>query len=372
MATTERDYYEILGLARDASAGEIKKAFRRLARELHPDVSEAPDADERFREVAEAYEVLSKSETRSLYDRMGHAGLRSGGFQPGHFDFGSLTDLFSAFFGDDLFGATARSARTRGGDVAAEVTLDLVEAATGVSRDVPYEVAVECDRCHGGRAEPGTEVSACATCGGTGRLQQVSRSVFGEFVRTQPCSRCGGLGTTIEHPCERCRGAGRVVDRRSLSVEIPAGIHDGQRIRLSGVGHAGSGGARAGDVYVLVRIREDPRFVREGNDVYSTVELTMTQAALGASVSVPTLEGEEELRFDAGTQPGTVRLLRGRGMPVLQGFGRGDHRVLVNVLVPRQLTDEQRRLLEEFETESHERTYRADEGFFEKLKSAFR
>jgi molecular chaperone DnaJ len=372
MATTERDLYEILGVPRTASDAEIKRSFRRLARELHPDVSEAPDAEERFREVAEAYEVLSKSETRALYDRLGHAGLRSGGYQPGHFDFGSLTDLFSAFFGDDLFGSAGRSSRARGSDVAAEVVIDLAEAATGVTREVPYEVAVTCERCNGRRAEPGTEVAACPTCGGSGRLQQVSRSVFGEFVRTQACGTCGGAGTVIPHPCERCRGQGRVVDERTLSVEVPPGIHDGQRIRLSGEGHAGSGGGRAGDVYVLVRIREDPRFVREGNDVYSTVELTMTQAALGATVAVPTLEGEEELRFEPGTQPGAVRVLRGRGMPVLQGFGRGDQRVLVNVLVPRQLTDEQRAMLEDFERTSHDRTYRADEGFFDKLKSAFR
>jgi molecular chaperone DnaJ len=372
MATTERDLYEVLGVPRDASDADIKRSFRRLARELHPDVSQAPDAQERFREVAEAYDVLSKSETRALYDRLGHAGLRSGGYQPGHFDFGSLTDLFSAFFGDDLFGSTARATRTRGGDVAAEVEIDLVEAATGVTRAVPYQVAVVCDRCHGRRAEPGTEASTCPTCGGAGRLQQVSRSVFGEFVRTQACRTCGGAGTVITHPCERCRGQGRVVEERSLSVEIPPGIHDGQRIRLSGEGHVGAGGGRAGDVYVLVRVREDSRFVREGNDVYSTVELTMTQAALGATVTVPTLDGEEELRFEPGTQPGTVRVLRGLGMPILQGFGRGDHRVLVNVLVPRQLSDEQRRLLAEFERTAHDRTYRADEGFFDKLKSAFR
>jgi molecular chaperone DnaJ len=316
--------------------------------------------------------VLSKSETRALYDRLGHAGLRSGGFQPGHFDFGSLSDLFSAFFGDDLFGATVRSGRSRGGDVAAEVTIELSEAATGVTRHVPYEVAVVCDRCSGQRAEPGTSVTSCPTCGGSGRLQQVSRSLFGEFVRTQACGRCGGVGTVIEHPCEQCRGAGRVAAERSLEVEIPPGIHDGQRIRLSGEGHAGSGGARAGDVYVLVRVREDPRFVREGNDVYSTVELTMTQAALGATVTVPTLDGEDELRFEPGTQPGAVRVLRGRGMPVLQGFGRGDQRVLVTVLVPRQLSEDQRRLLTEFDRGTDERTYGGDDGFFDKLKSAFR
>jgi molecular chaperone DnaJ len=200
----------------------------------------------------------------------------------------------------------------------------------------------------------------------------VSRSVFGEFVRTQTCPTCSGSGGVIEHPCRECHGAGRVVEERTLEVDIPPGIHDGQRIRLSGEGHAGILGGRSGDVYVEVRVLADERFVREGNDIYSTVELTLPQAALGATVTVPTLEGEAELTFPPGTQPGEIRILRGGGLPVLQGFGRGDHRVLVNVLVPRQLNEEQRRLLEEFERVSTDATYRADEGFFEKLKSAFR
>jgi molecular chaperone DnaJ len=369
MATTERDYYELLGVSRDASESEIKKAFRALARELHPDVSDAPDAEERFREVVEAYEVLSKSETRELYDRYGHAGLRSGGFQPGHFDFGSLSDLFSAFFGDDLLGRSAR-----GADLAATVEIELVEAATGTRREVPFEIAVTCRHCNGEGAEPGTAVTTCQTCAGIGRVQHVSRSVFGEFVRTQACPTCHGSGRQIETPCTVCRGGGRVLEERTLEVEIPAGIHDGQRIRLSGEGHAGSLGARAGDVYVLVHVRRDPRFVREGNDIYATVDLTLTQAALGTTLTIPTLEGDVELEFDAGTQPGETRVLRGRGMPVLQGFGRGDQRVLVNVLVPRHLSEEQRRLLEEFDATSDEKTYRQDddEGFFDKLKSAFR
>jgi molecular chaperone DnaJ len=370
MATTERDYYELLGVSRDASESEIKKAFRALARELHPDVSDAPDAQERFREVVEAYEVLSKSETRELYDRYGHAGLRSGGFQPGTFDFGSLSDLFSAFFGDDLLGGR-RSAR--GADLAATVEIELVEAATGTRREVPFEIAVTCTHCRGDGAEPGTPITTCSTCAGVGRVQQVSRSVFGEFVRTQSCPTCGGSGRQIETPCTVCRGGGRVLEERTLEVEIPPGIHDGQRIRLSGEGHAGLLGARAGDVYVLVHVRRDERFVREGNDIYSTVDLTLTQAALGAALTIPTLEGDIELEFGPGTQPGETRVLRGRGMPVLQGFGRGDQRVLVNVLVPRHLSDDQRRLLEEFDTHSDERTYRQDdEGFFDKLRSAFR
>ena len=374
MATTERDYYEILGLQRGASDGDIKKAFRRLARELHPDVSEAPDAEERFREVAEAYEVLSKSETREVYDRFGHAGLRSGGFTPGHFDLGNLADIFSAFFGDDLFagGAVRSRQRARGADVAAEVEIELVEAAVGTKRQVPFRVATACDRCAGTGAEPGTEPVTCPACKGTGYLQQVSRSSFGQFVRTHGCSRCNGSGTIVEQPCERCDGAGRIVEERKLEVEIPPGIHDGQRIRLTGEGHAGASGGRAGDLFVLVHVRPDPRFVREGDDVFSTVDLTVTQAALGAAVSLPTLDGEIELSFEPGTQPGEIRVLRGRGMPVLQGFGRGDHRVLVNVAVPRRLSDEQRRLLEQFAESTTEDNYRGDEGFFDKLKSAFR
>jgi molecular chaperone DnaJ len=372
MATTGRDYYEVLGLARGASDAEIKKAFRSLARELHPDVNDAPDADERFREVAEAYEVLSNSERRELYDRYGHAGLRSGGFQPGHFDFGSLSDIFSAFFGDDLFGGGAGQRRARGADIAAEVELELVDAARGVTREVPFEVAVTCEHCSGSGAEPGSEVSTCPTCGGAGRVREVSRSVFGEFVRTQTCPTCAGTGQKIEQLCTVCDGAGRTLEERKLEVKIPAGIHDGQRIRISGEGHHGILGGRAGDAYVRVHVRPDPRFVRDGNDIISTVELTMTQAALGATVTIPTLEGEHELAFKPGTQPGEIKVLSGEGMPVLQGFGRGDHRVLVNVLMPHRLTDEQRRLLQEFERDVDGETYKADEGFFDKLKSAFR
>ncbi|HEX2044479.1 MAG TPA: molecular chaperone DnaJ [Gaiellaceae bacterium] len=375
MATTRRDYYEILGVPRDADEKSIKSAFRRLARELHPDVSEAPDAEERFREAAEAYEVLSKRETRELYDRFGHEGLRTGGFRPTDFDFANLTDLFSVFFGDELFGGrAARPGRraARGADVLAEVEIDLAEAAEGARRTVPFPIVVGCGACKGSGAAPGTSLRTCPRCEGAGRLQSVSSSVFGQFVRTQTCPECGGSGEVVETPCPECGGSGRVTEHRELDVEIPPGIHDGQRIRLSGEGHAGMLGGRAGDVYVLVRIRPDPRFVREGNDVISTVDLTMTEAALGTTVTVPTLSGEVELDFKPGTQPGEIRVLRGRGMPVLQGFGRGDHRLLVNVTVPRNLSDEQRELLEQFGRTEHDRNYKADESLFDKLRAAFR
>ncbi len=374
MATT-RDYYEILGVPRDADERAIKSAFRKLARELHPDVSDHPEAHERFREAAEAYEVLSKSETRELYDRYGHEGLRTGGFRPTDFDFGNLGDLFSAFFGDDLFGGlggrpTRRSAR--GADILAEVEIELAEAAEGAKRPVEFPAVVDCSTCHGSGAAPGTSRTTCPSCSGTGRLQSVSNSFFGQVVRTQACPQCGGGGEIVETPCEDCSGTGRQTQPRRIDVEIPPGIHDGQRIRLSGEGHAGLLGGRSGDVYVLVNVRPDPRFVREGNDIVSAVDLTMTQAALGATVGVETLDGEHELEFEPGTQPGEIRVLRGKGMPVLQGRGRGDHRVLVNVGIPAHLTDEQRKLLDEFARSEHDRNYGSDGGFFERLRSAFR
>jgi molecular chaperone DnaJ len=374
VATVRRDYYEVLGLSRGASEREIKSAFRRLARELHPDVSEAADAEERFREAAEAYEVLSKPETRELYDRFGHEGLRTGGFRPTDFDFANIADLFSVFFGDELFGMPGGAGRrsTRGADVLAEVAIDLEEAAIGVLRAVPFPVAVTCATCGGNGAAPDTKPETCPRCEGSGRLQSVSSSVFGQFIRTQTCPNCGGVGTVISTPCTACRGRGQTTEERTLDVQIPAGIHDGQRIRLSGEGHAGAVGGRAGDAYVLVRVRPHERFVRDGNDIVSTIELTMIQAALGAHVSVPTLDGETDLEFRPGTQAGEIRVLRGRGMPVLQGFGRGDHRLLVNISVPRNLTDEQRRLLEEFARSEHDANYKPDEGFFDKLRAAFR
>jgi len=366
----KRDYYDVLGVGRDADGATVKRAFRRLARQLHPDVSDAPDADERFKEVVEAYEVLSSTERRELYDRYGFEGLQSGGFVPTAFDLGSLSDLFSAFFGDDLFAAGGRG--RRGADVGAEMSIDLAEAALGVTRNIAFQVATYCETCNGSGLEPGTAPVNCSRCGGLGRLQHVSRTAFGEFVRTQTCSACGGLGSVIETPCPACEGAGRKITERAVDVTIPAGIHDGQRIRISGKGHAGTPGGVAGDAYVLVRVRADPRFVREGNDIFSAVDITLTQAALGATLTVPTLDGDRELELEPGTQPGDMRVLRGQGMPVLSGAGRGDHRVLVNVRIPRRLTPEQRQLLEALAASENGEMYEDDTGLLGRLKAHFR
>lgn len=375
MATTQRDYYEILGVDRGASQGEIKKAFRALARELHPDVSSTPDAERRFREVAEAFEVLSDPQRRSTYDRFGHAGLRTGGFQP-FADFGSIADVFAAFFGEDLLGGGAQRGRTsRGGDVQAVVEVDLEEAFTGLSVTVPADVAAPCARCGATGAEPGTGSRTCTTCGGGGVVRRVSQNLFGQFVQQRTCPDCDGSGETLESPCADCGGEGRIVEGRRLELDVPAGIHDGQRIRVRGGGHAGFRGGDRGDAFVLVRVRPDPRFVRDGDDLHTAVRLTMTEAALGTTVRVPAPVGDLDVEVEPGTQPGEVRVVQGQGMPSLQGR-RGSLYVRLDVAVPTKLTEEQRLLLEDFGRQAGPDAYvpRGDEdgGFFRRLKSALR
>lgn len=371
MATTERDYYEVLGVERTASDAEIKRSFRRLARELHPDVSDEPDTEHRFREAVEAYEVLSDPERRSTYDRFGHAGLRRGGFAPT--DFGDLTDIFTAFFGDGLFGGGQRGPRpTRGPDVTALAEISLAEAFTGRTVRVPVRVAVACDRCDGSGAEPGTSPVECPACAGAGHVQQVSQSVFGQFVRSATCPRCEGAGRVVESPCERCDGAGRTLAALELDVDVPAGIHDGQRIRLRGQGHAGALGGPPGDVFVHVRVVAPEGLARDGDDLLVAVDVTITEAALGTTVRVPVADGTVELELPPGVQPGHVHVVRGSGMPSLHTGRRGDLRVQVGVRVPQRLTAEQRAQLLQLETALGEEAYQGEDGFFHRLKSAFR
>ena len=344
------DAYELLGVPRTAGDVEIKKAFRRLARELHPDVNpDDPNAETRFKEVAEAYEILSDPERRATYDRYGYEGLRSGGYAPTDFGaFGSLSDILDAFFGGaegGIFGGGGRAGPAAGGDVAAQVEIDLLEAAQGANVELTYEAVGRCPKCHGNGAEPGTPISTCDRCGGSGRLQGVTRTPFGQVVRSVQCDVCHGDGRVPEQPCTECHGRGRTLEERVLRVDVPAGIEDGQRIRLAGRGHAGDAGAPEGDLYVLVRVRPDERFVRDGNDLITVLDVPAPHAALGDTFTVATLDGEAEVDIKPGTQPGEIVVLKGQGMPDLRRGRPGDLRIVVNVLVPRSLSGEQRDLV---------------------------
>lgn len=369
--STPRDPYEVLGVQRDASEQQIKKAFRALARELHPDVNaHDPQAEDKFKEAAEAYEILSDAERRATYDRYGHEGLRSGGYAPNFDAFGSIGDLFEAFFGGGAFGG--RSGPAAGEDAAVALEVELFEAAAGMRREVAFEAVERCEHCRGNGAEPGTPIETCARCGGAGELQAVTRTPFGQMMRRMPCETCHGEGRVAKQPCARCRGRGRLRARRTLEVDVPAGIADGQRIRLPGRGHAGGAGAPDGDLYVLVRVREDERFVREGQDLITALDIPAPLAALGATLQAPTLTGVSDVECPPGTQPGEVITLRGQGMPALRGGRRGDLRVVVNVLVPRRLSEEQRELMARLQETLTEENLRSEGSMFAKLRRALR
>jgi molecular chaperone DnaJ len=381
----KRDYYDVLGVDRGADDSEIKKAFRKLARRFHPDVNPDPEAEAQFKELAEAYEVLSDSDTRAAYDHYGFDGLKGRPLTDfSHFGF---ADLFDVFFGGDMFGSVLRSGGVQGGwsaasgpalaprgeDVETVVEVDFVEAVFGAKTDVEIDVAATCDVCQGSGAEAGTGRESCPQCHGSGRMREVSSlGGFGQFIRTSTCNLCRGQGTIVRSPCQACLGTGRTRATRQVTVEVPAGIDDGQRLRLTGEGSAGGPGARPGDLYVLVRVRADERFVRDGDDLIYRLDVTMIDAALGLTTVVPALDGDIELRLPSGSQPGDVKTFRNRGVPVLQGYGRGDLRVVVNVTVPRHLSKDQRQLLQQFEELTTDENYQPDEGFLDKLRAAFR
>jgi molecular chaperone DnaJ len=366
-----RDPYEVLGVGRDASEQQIKKAFRLLARELHPDVNaHDPQAEEKFKEAAEAYEILSDQERRATYDRYGHEGLRSGGYAPNFDAFGSIGDLFEAFFGGGGSAFGGRSGPMPGGDVAVALEIDLLQAAHGATVEVAYEAIDRCEHCNGNGAEPGTAIRTCERCGGSGQLQAATRTPFGQMVRSVVCEVCHGDGRVPEQPCGVCRGRGRRAVKHELDVEVPAGIAGGQRIRLTGRGHAGEPGAAAGDLYVLVRVAEDSRFVREGDDLITALDVPAPLAALGGTLEVPTLEGSTDVEIAPGTQPGEILTLRGEGMPSLGRGRRGSLRVVVNVLIPRRLSEEQRELLERLSASLTEENLRSEESIFAKLRRA--
>lgn len=343
---TVRDLYDILGVGREASADEIKRAYRKLAREMHPDVSDDPAAEDRFKEVTGAYEILSDPDRRARYDRFGAEG-------PSGQPFTDLQDIFDMFFGGsvDPFGGGRRrrargSAVRRGEDLGASVRLSFEEAAFGVRRELEIERMAVCDRCLGNGAEPGTAPTACRTCGGTGEVQDVRRSVFGTLMTSSPCRTCGGTGQEIPDKCERCYGAGRVQQPATVTVDIPAGVADGMELRVGGNGHAGVAGGPAGELYVALHVEPSTSFERRGQDLFTVLDISFTQAALGATVTIPTLDDDETVTIERGTESGTVVRLRGKGIPNLNRRGRGDLYVTLHVVSPQQLSKDERTLYE--------------------------
>lgn len=368
------NYYEILGVSPDASADQIKKAYRRLARELHPDVASGADAEERFKDVSRAYEVLSNPEKRQMYDRgvdPSAPGGGAGGFGPG---FG-FQDIFETFFGAAQAGASRGPVprARRGQDALVRLEIDLAEAAFGVHREVPVDTAVLCGTCQGTCCRPGTSPRTCEVCGGRGSVQRVARSFLGQVMTSSPCAACHGIGTVIPDPCPECSGEGRVRSRRVLQVDVPAGVDTGTRIKLTGQGEVGPAGGPPGDVYLEVRERAHETFVRRGDDLHCTLEIPMTAAALGTSVVLQTLDGPRELDVRPGTQPGDVLVERGLGIGHLHVGGRGDLHVHVDVQIPTTLDEEQEALLRRLaelrnEERPASRVAPAHPGVFAKLR----
>ena len=352
MAINKRDYYEVLGVTRSASEQDLKTAYRRLAHQFHPDKNQTdPEAEEKFKEAAEAYAVLSSAEQRQRYDRFGHAGVSSSAANAawGAPGFGGIEDILGDLFGfGDVFSTTGRaggrrSAAQRGADLRYDLEITLEQAATGMTAQLRIPKLESCETCSGSGAAPGTKPETCRTCQGAGQV----RFQQGFFSVSRTCSACRGTGQVISSPCESCRGAGRVEREKSIEVKIPAGVETGSRLRLQAEGESGMLGGPPGDLYVVIHVAEHDEFERQGNNLYSSVPVSFAQAALGAEVQVKTLHGSESLKVPAGTQTGTVFRVRGQGMPVLGGRGKGDMFVSVSVITPTSLSREQRKLLEQ-------------------------
>jgi len=368
---SKHDYYEVLGVSHNATEEELKKAFRHLALEYHPDRNKKADAEERFKEVNEAYQILSNPEKRTAYDRFGHAGVRSNdgmsrGFE-GFDTFGGFGDIFDAFFGG--FRSSTRAGPRHGRDLERGLTLSFEEAALGTQQEVEVSRTEACQRCRGSRREPETSLERCDTCGGAGQVRRSQQSLFGQFVQVVTCPTCGGEGQIISSPCKQCRGSGYERHTRRLTVTIPAGVEDGSQVRLSGEGDAGSRGGSPGDLYLNLHVKEHKVFRRERYDLLLELPINFAQAALGDTVDVPTLQGATSLRIPAGVQTGTVLRIKGEGVPYLQRKGRGDLLVNVRVVTPRSLDPEAQHLFEELAGRlgrvdgTHE-----DKGWFDRIR----
>jgi molecular chaperone DnaJ len=370
----QTDYYAVLGVARDATPEEIKKAYRRLARQLHPDVN--PDEEERFKEVTKAYEVLSDPQKREMYDLGGDPFSSAGAGQGFGAGFGGLGDIMDAFFGGGGGSRGPRSRIRQGADALLAIELDLVETAFGVDKELTVDTAAVCATCTGAGTAPGTHPETCPTCRGRGEVQLVQRSFLGQVMTTRPCQECRGTGSLIKHPCPECGGEGRVRARRTLTLSVPAGVENGMRIRLTGQGEVGPGGGPAGDLYVEIHERDHPVFTREGSDLHCKVTLPMTAAALGTSLKLETLDGEEQVNIKPGTQSATVITLRGHGVPRLRSTSRGDLHVHVEVTTPTRVDAEQERLLRqlaELRGEEHpDGSAPVGQNLFGRLRGAFK
>lgn len=346
----KRDYYEVLGVQRDASDEDIKRSYRRAAQRQHPDVDGSDGAEARFKELNEAYRVLSDRQRRTAYDMFGHAGVdgasagAGGGFGGG---FGPFGDIFDAFFGGSPAGTRGRRRVVAGADLRYDLTIEFSEAVAGITREISFPTLVRCTVCDGSGAEPGSEPETCPECNGTGEKRRVAQTILGQMVNISACPRCNGEGHLVSKPCQTCRGDGRVREQRTLKVEVPAGIDSGQRIAIEGQGESGPRGGPPGDLYVAVTVREHAQLLRRGTELFYELPVTFSQAALGSSLEIPTVEGSEPVEVPAGTQSGTEIRLRGRGVPRLRGIGRGDLHVIVTVVVPHKPSKRERELLRE-------------------------
>jgi molecular chaperone DnaJ len=369
--TEKRDYYEILGVNRSASDAEIKRAYHRLARQYHPDINKDPGAEERFKEINEAYEVLGDRRKRAEYDRWGRIGA-GGGFATDFGGFG-LGDIFEDFFGFGGMRTAARRAPQRGADLRYNLTLTFEEAAFGCEKEIEVTRLDTCPVCRGTGSEPGTAPIRCPQCNGTGEVRRMRQSIFGSFVNVSTCGRCGGEGEVVSTPCSECRGQKRVRVTKTIAVKVPPGVDSGTQIRLSEEGEAGMRGGMAGNLYVVISVRKHPYFKRQNSDVFLELPINVAQAALGDEIDVPTLDGTENLTIPAGTQTGETFRLRKKGVPYLRGEGRGDQLVTVYVVTPKKLSPEQRQLFEQLsKTLGKEVIPQAGKGFFDRLKDVLR
>jgi molecular chaperone DnaJ len=369
--TTKRDYYEVLGVGRNASQNEIKKAFRKLAFEHHPDRNKNHGAEEKFKEINEAYEVLGDPDRRAGYDRFGHSGAQGFGGRPFEgFDFGGFGDIFDAFFG----GATRTTQRTgpqRGDDLRYSLTLTFEEAVFGCEKEIEIVRYESCSVCHGTRCEPGTQPERCPNCNGTGEVRQAQRSIFGQFVNVTPCSHCRGEGRIVTKPCHNCRGQGKERSVHKILVKVPAGVDEGTQIRLSGEGDIGRNAGPRGNLYVSLSVRKHKFFRRDNDNILYELPINFAQAALGDDIQVPTVDGDYALKVPAGCQHGRVFRLKEKGVPHVRGYGRGDQLVRVHVVTPQSLNPKQRKLFKDLARNLEAATLPDEKGFFDKIKDAF-